>query len=309
MADAKSGDASGRNSRGAAAAGRQPSNANRPVGKAAARGGISLFLFGLPIGSSEQRIAWHESEERKRFIRFFVWCLAIVPLIALAVGFIIYVYRSTNPNTSSQATSIPLAFQGAGFSVLVACYLLVIALPVYRLWLFRLFRDRLQLQSAKGEVRDAEAKLAAKANEPLALSSLWDVTARRLDYYHDIATVQANASFRRAQLAMTAGFGILVLALVLSLIPRTLTSSLAIASIGGLSAALGGYIGGTFIKSQEAASGNLRGYFSQPLELSRFLLAERLLRELPEEKKAEGTLKLIEGISRRAGEGSDKVQP
>jgi hypothetical protein len=56
---------------------------------------------------------------------------------------------------------------------------------------------------------------------------------------------------------------------------------------GGAAAALAGYIGRTFIRSQETAARYLRAYFDQPLAFSRYLAAERLLSSQSELKSEE----------------------
>jgi len=42
-------------------------------------------------------------------------------------------------------------------------------------------------------------------------------------------------------------------------------------------AGLAGYIGRTFVRSQESAAAHLRAYFDQPLQFARYLAVERLL--------------------------------
>jgi hypothetical protein len=111
----------------------------------------------------------------------------------------------------------------------------------------------------------------------LDLSVLWEVTNARLDDYHGIATGQAKSSFRTAQAAITGGFILLLGFAVLSFRTHSTTSSITIAVLGGVAAGLSGYIGRTFIRSQETAARYLRAYFDQPLAFSRYLAAERLL--------------------------------
>ncbi|MFI6236807.1 hypothetical protein ACIBD9_24885 [Micromonospora sp. NPDC050784] len=252
--------------------------------------------FGLPIASAEQRVGWHRSEERRRVIKAFTWVVAADLLAVTLVGLVRYIY--VFKFSSSLFTSpIEAGLQASTLALGISLYPLV-GFIFYRRTQFRLYRDRVELERAKVEVQDAESKLADRDSLHFDFPSLWGVTAKRLDYYHEIATQQANASFRRAQWAMGSGFAILLLSLITSLVAKTLVSSVTVAFIGGLSAALGGYIGRTFLRSQEAASEKLQGYFYQPLELSRILIAERLLQDLPEDRRAEGTLRIIEGIVR-----------
>jgi hypothetical protein len=63
---------------------------------------------------------------------------------------------------------------------------------------------------------------------------------------------------------------------ILAVNAKTTTAAVTTGSLGAVGAALAAYIGKTFIRSQETAASHLRAYFDQPLELSRYLAAERL---------------------------------
>ncbi|WP_406378163.1 hypothetical protein [Streptomyces sp. NBC_00197] len=132
----------------------------------------------------------------------------------------------------------------------------------------------------------------------LALSELWAVTHRRLDYYHGIAITQAKLSFLNAQVAMGIGFVLLVGFVVVALNASTTAGSVVAGSLGAVSAALAGYVSRTFIRSQEAAAGHLRAYFEQPLEFSRYLAAERLMADagLHDEKRAEVLTLIVQAM-------------
>lgn len=112
----------------------------------------------------------------------------------------------------------------------------------------------------------------------LSLSALWEVTHSRLDLYHELATGQADRSFRNAQRAMTAGFALIVCFAVLgAFFSRNTAGSVVAGTLGVVGAGFAGYISRTFVRSQEAAAVHLREYFGQPLEFSRYLAAERML--------------------------------
>ncbi|MEV7111131.1 hypothetical protein [Streptomyces anulatus] len=68
--------------------------------------------------------------------------------------------------------------------------------------------------------------------------------------------------------------------------------------LGAVSAALAGYVAKTFVRSQEAAATHLRSYFDQPLELSRYLAAERLVAdgELSQEQRGEILSALVQAM-------------
>lgn len=125
--------------------------------------------------------------------------------------------------------------------------------------------------------------------DALVLADLWTVTHARLDKYHGIAQTQARHAFRNAQVAMGIGFGMLIGFTVLALIADNTATSIVAGVLGASSAGLAGFIGRTFVRSQESTVETLRAYFTQPLEFSRYLAAERLVdgADLTREQQAE----------------------
>ncbi|WP_411095951.1 hypothetical protein [Streptomyces sp. 020-2-3H-GM] len=132
----------------------------------------------------------------------------------------------------------------------------------------------------------------------LGLPELWEATHARLDLYHQIATGQAKTSFRNAQIAMGAGFLLLVLFAGIALWASTTAVAIVAGGLGAVSAGLAGYVAKTFIRSQEAAATHLRSYFDQPLELSRYLAAERLVADgdLMQEQRGEILSALVQAM-------------
>ena len=116
-----------------------------------------------------------------------------------------------------------------------------------------------------------------RRDDGLTLAALWNLTHGKMDLYHTIVTGQARNSFRAAQAAMGIGFVLLVVFAVLAVQAKTAAAAIGAGGLGAVSAALSGYIARTFIRSQESSASHLRAYFDQPLELSRYLAAERLL--------------------------------
>ncbi|WP_143054237.1 hypothetical protein [Streptomyces sp. KS_5] len=144
-----------------------------------------------------------------------------------------------------------------------------------------------------------DVALGAVLQTRLALPELWAVTHSRLDLYHDIATGQAKRSFRNAQYAMAVGFALLVIFAGIALSASTTAGSVVAGGLGAVSAALAGYVSRTFVKSQEAAAAHLRAYFDQPLEFSRYLAAERIIRDsnLSQEQEAEVLAALVQAMA------------
>ncbi|MEU6495714.1 hypothetical protein [Streptomyces sp. NPDC046984] len=141
------------------------------------------------------------------------------------------------------------------------------------------------------------------ASRDLTLSHLWAVTNARLDLYHEIATRQAQQSFRNAQAAMVIGFLLLAAFVTVAFKASTTTGAVVAGGLGAVSAALSGYVSRTFVKSQETAAEHLKAYFDQPLEFARYLTAERLITEagLTEDQRREAVLVLVKGLAAPPG--------
>jgi hypothetical protein len=182
-------------------------------------------------------------------------------------------------------------FLTALFTLVITRYIAILIRSYYR----SQYDDR-QLLESQAKLAGAEARLA-EAGE-LDLPSLWEITHKRLDYYHEIATTQARRSFRNAQLAMSIGFLILVGAVAISYDAKSTVGTVVTGVLGGMGATLASYIGRTFIRAQESTAENLRSYFMQPLEFSRFLAAERLLDTLQGDAKNVAAEQLILQIAR-----------
>jgi hypothetical protein len=151
---------------------------------------------------------------------------------------------------------------------------------------------------SRDNLKQAEEELVA-SSENLELGLLWEVTHERLDYYHEIATGQAKVSFRNAQIAMAVGFLFLVVFAVMALYAHSTTVSVVTGSLGAVGAAFAGYTSRTFVQSQQSSAAHLRSYFDQPLELSRYLAAERVIssmRNLSEEQRTQLARDLVQGI-------------
>lgn len=169
-------------------------------------------------------------------------------------------------------------------------------------------------ESALERLRSAEEKLASRTvvaessteresssgrSDGLALVELWNLTQLRLNVYHEIATKQAKRSFTAAQIAIVIGFILLAIFAAFAIHAKSSVGAITAGGLGAASAALAGYIGRTFIRSQEAAAHHLRAYFDQPLEFSRYLAVERFLadqHELSPSQRAEIIAEVVRGM-------------
>lgn len=174
------------------------------------------------------------------------------------------------------------------------------------------FNDRYLLEKAKRGL--ARADEAASDEATMTLGSLWLATQTRLDYYHDIATSQSRRSFVNGQLASGIGLVVILICAALAASAGSLAGAAAAGGLGAAGAALSGYIGSTFLKTQDTASAQLREYFGQPLDSSRFLSAERLLATIEDKERRENATvdvirALVEGRTPTAPYGASNPPP
>jgi hypothetical protein len=85
---------------------------------------------------------------------------------------------------------------------------------------------------------------------------------------------------------------------VLAIVADSSAGAVAAGVLGGAAAAMSGYIGSTFLRTQDLAAAQMRDYFGQPLEFSRFLAAERLLDEINDDERRETAIvALVQAIA------------
>lgn len=126
--------------------------------------------------------------------------------------------------------------------------------------------------------------------------SLWAVTQKRIDYYHEIATTQARRSFISSQLATAAGFVLIVVFGVIAAQAPSTAGAISAGAVGVVGGGLSAYIGATFMKSQSEASVQLREFFLQPVEFSRILEAERLVDSLEPVERAVAVQSIVKSM-------------
>ena len=237
------------------------------------------------IQMAEERIAWINSDEFKKFKRVIWLVVALLPICA-AGGAIYTRLFVPNPDRGSYLSAI-----GAG--ALVWVLLGYVTLPAGFIVARREFGDRRLLANEHAELVRAEDEVAAGATD---FPSLWIVTQKRLDYYHRIATTQAEQSFLYGQIAAGAGFVIVLVSVVVAAFAHSAVASISSVVSGLSGGGLGAFIGATFMKSQDTASVQLREYFRQPLDFSKYLAAERLLEQLDSSDRPAAIRRMIEAI-------------
>jgi len=256
---------------------------------------------------AKARKLWLDSPERQQSMRVARVATCVVLLVSVLVGLSYYWLNNDYYVESVYSTRelVLAALASGGLCLFILGFIAFYVWGFYRMIMRKTLSDSVLIAESEAALREAEDVVGANL-QGLELSSLWSLTHSRLDYYHQIATRQAEASFRNSQLAMASGFAVVTLSIFISLIPSSTTSNIVAGVLGATAAALSGFVSRTFLHAQETASAQLRGYFLQPLEFSRYLVAERLLGTLPEEKRPDGIMRLVEGIASVRGENESK---
>ena len=241
------------------------------------------------IEAATRRREWLESPERKRML-IAGWLIGVTVALLLAgsaiIAFWTSEYKYERGTRVFSATTLTGLFAGIAAVTFFAWY----SNSQRRIW-----SDRLLLVAAKVDLDRAEADAAEQGN--IDFPTLWRVTQRRLDYYHRIATSQAERSFLYGQLAAGVGFVVIIACAVAAALANSAAASIAAGLLGVAGGGLAGYIGTTFMKSQETAAAQLRAYFTQPLEFSKYLAAERLVASLDGDSRTAAMTTIISAIA------------
>lgn len=151
----------------------------------------------------------------------------------------------------------------------------------------RAFLERLQFEKSE-EVRKAVADIDLHGTPQF--QTLFELNRKQLDAYHVLTMRHAQASFRNAQVAALVGFSVLVAGVVIALQATDTSSRIAVASLSGIATLLSGYISKVFFVSNKQAMKDLADFYKQPLDASKLLAAERLVRDPDLLKDPAGTL-------------------
>lgn len=226
------------------------------------------------LADAGRRHAWRVSDDRRRVRKLsFVFCTASL-MAGLGIGFffgtpLARFFLSSTPDLASR--TLTLALIALGLAVATSGMWIRLA---YREWL-----DKSMIESARRRLESAQANVGS-VDQQADLKPLWEVTQRRLDYYHRIATSQAEKSFHNARRAILFGLVFIVVCAILAAAASSTPAAVVVGVLGVSGGGLAGYIASTFLRMQESTSGQLTEYFRQPLQYSKILAAERLLKTI-----------------------------
>lgn len=222
----------------------------------------------------EERTRWRQSPEKKR-TSVAAGAITVFGGVALVATFAIIDRRSSDAGAWTWFGSVFLVYFGG------------LVWLAYRTYERKAFIDRRLI-----ERRPTLAPPVA-LEDPLALELLWRTTSARIDYYHDVMIGQARTSFLFGLIAVAVGFTVLMVAVIAAAFAHTGVGSASAASVGAIGAAIGSYIGATFLKSMNDTSERLRTYFDQPVFFARLLAAERIATKLSPDQEDAARLEML----------------
>ncbi|SHM97835.1 TRADD-N-associated membrane domain-containing protein [Actinacidiphila paucisporea] len=201
-------------------------------------------------------------------------------LLLPASGYLTY-YVAQEPEYQDKNRDI------AGFSVgYLALVLLMGSLVVLFLGLVA--------TAARTAERERQVEQAAKRlRENMELPAIVEFNRVLLDQYHDIATRQANKSFRSGLAAMGVGMAVIAGAAALSFTLSRTSEQLVVGGVAALGSALSGYLGRTYMMVYKQALAQMNHYFNQPVLNGYFLAAERIANNLEASGQREEALRQI----------------
>lgn len=237
---------------------------------------------------AQLREAWRRSGERRNVL--IATAIAVLTVVLFTVATVLWANATAPPYEEEDFRQTLFGVGAFFFSTYAAFFLLfIVRRQQHRAWY-----DRAVVLKAGIELQQAEAEAG---EQDLGLAALWALTQRRLDYCHKIATSQAEKSFTYGVVAAGVGFLVLLATVIAAAASKSTAASAAAGVVGLAASGLSGYLGATFIRLHESSTEQLRAYFTQPLEFSRYLAAERLLGSLRRRAKEPATRDLIRALA------------
>ncbi|NQD39974.1 TRADD-N-associated membrane domain-containing protein [Glutamicibacter halophytocola] len=132
--------------------------------------------------------------------------------------------------------------------------------------------------------------------DDISLPKLWALNNQRISSYHTAAVDQSVRSFLSTQIATYSGLLVILAAAGFAAFANNTIATISAGAVGVIGGGLSAFISSTFMKSQAAATEQLQRFFNHPVELSRMLSAERLLKDLNDEDRSEATKLIIKAM-------------
>jgi hypothetical protein len=169
------------------------------------------------------------------------------------------------------------------FWIATAILVTAVALAIF-LYLFYNLRLRFVDAARARELMEKEEQAVESAldrlRERMTLPSLVELNRISLGRYHNIATTQADKSFRSSQRAMWSGLVWLLICFSAALVMSSLSNRILLGSLAAIGGSLSGFLGRTYLRVYERSLQQLTQFYNQPLLNSYYLTAERLASDM-----------------------------
>lgn len=229
----------------------------------------------------------NQTAQAVRLLRFATaWLLGAV---ICAVGFVVaglYFLSRQQGKSSSSALS--------GGTASSAVFIGIASIVGF----FAIFRIRESYLRSKAVIRSEERakqlqdKRLAQAEETRGLGNLILANEDQIKRYHDIATEQADRSFKSSQHAAWTGLLLVAACIGAGLIIKTADARWFLAGIGATGSALSGFFNRTYLAMYRESLDQFKHFFDQPVLTSYYLTAERMAETIEEKGGADHALEV-----------------
>jgi hypothetical protein len=182
--------------------------------------------------------------------------------------------------------------------VFIVAAVLVVILSIVGALLYlaeskRSFDAQRLLGGIEEQARQRGREAVGPEGDPLELKALWVENRTRIEGYHSLVTSYASSTRRLTRTALAVGFGFLLVAGLLSLFASTPTAAVATSVVAVSGAGLAAFISSAVLRNADTSAREVQAFFSHPLNLEKYLTAERMLSDLKEPALSEARLSLI----------------
>ena len=166
--------------------------------------------------------------------------------------------------------------------------------------LYRLYSAEQRRRHDNRMLLDSAQPISDEDDDPFSYASRWDTNRNRLNSYHSLVSNYAESS---RSLTMATLIGGLVFLAILTLVAVTVdnsASTVAVALVGVSGAGLAGIVVRSVLQNAEASSSELREFFLHPVDVERFLVAERIVDSMEGTDQSAARLAIVKGLTRRS---------
>lgn len=155
-------------------------------------------------------------------------------------------------------------------------------------------------EDAEARAQGAADKAIDEVTGPDDLLGLMRANKKQMEAYDTLARSQASSAHFASMIAGALGLMTIIAGVLVIVFTADTSTKYAAALVTAAGTATSGYVAKTFIRVQDGTMQQMRFYFQQPLVQSYLLSAERLVSQLPEDRKAEQFERVIGALIAQA---------